>query len=563
MEVTTLKERREQVLHSIASLLGASSGDADAAKNTEFGRSGHAALVVDSNNIGMMGQTGFLGQSAHRHSSKKGLISHLNRSNPAALCILPSLDLFSGDIPDLSALGVTDAKHPIVAQGALNLAEPITWTRSSCAQAPITLLRTLSLSLSSIIDARMRSCTLVLLRHSLERGDNRSRSRLLALLSTSSTIAIQSMQTTFTIANSPAESDDPAKVSLPVSFEAKVDVSVRGKSTSVRLQTTGTIGGTFVDDSTLMDQIQVTFDTRFFMEAMVEQARIVAVQAVATATTLPGAGGLNIPAQLQPTNNQSSTSAMPKVVEDCESDSDLEDSFGLRAPSAALQSFASMKLVSKMKGGSAAKNTSSLLLNGSSKSGPTLGKGDRNRSVTFLTNVQDGITTIAEQDDSSAPMSNVESVKRRKLVALTPSNLRSSKSFGKPNAELFENSRNATFADFGRGEKSKHIPSFANAHQKAATAVSGQRNNTMTRNATFSHLNREEPASAGINSSFGLSRAAGTRPMEQTVPVTTPTAAALPPPQHNSLLASFAATMAGGGIRGTSIQNFDSFLNKS
>lgn len=76
------------------------------------------------------------------------------------------------------------------------------------------------------------------------------------------------------------------------------------------------------------------------------------------------------------------------------------------------------------------------------------------------------------------PIEDAESSKRQTGV-MKPSIIRSTKSFGKPDASVFESSRNATFGDFGRLSKSNHLPQFVDgklqvpsSHQNTAISNS-------------------------------------------------------------------------------------------
>ena len=463
---------------------------------------------------------------------------------------------------------------------ATNLERPLTWDRESCAKAPMTLLRSLSISLSSVVDARMRSCTLVLLRHSLEKGDERSRSRLLALLSTGNKVSIRSVTTSFTASSLPLEVESKAveeqgKVILPLIFDAVFEISVRGKLIKAALRNPGTIQGknytcaasylfirklpnyftcslgTFLPESAMLKHLEVSFDAKPLVETLIEQARLVVVQAVATATTLPGAGGLNIPAQLQPNSgkiangNNMFRKAMAHPLQADRDDEDENDE--MPSGPTPLQSFASMKLVSKLKSGKSGinKNASNDFL---------LGK--KNRSVTF-----DSIAIVSGRaSPGSSGSDNSQGSKRRKKNPLGVSNLRSSRSFGKPNAELFENSRNATFADFGRAAESKHIPAFTDQANQNSTGQ-GQ-SGKMPRNATFSHLSTpSNDGGATKNSAFALRR--NGPPSTSLGPAYASsglnTEAARLEPRHNALLASFASSS--GKTFGQSFSNFNDFLN--
>ena len=296
-----MKADRELVLQTFASQLGASSGTQTEPTNQmrapQSLNSGF--LSVSSFGFGLMGMNSSMGSN-----NKSAELAECLERDPTTLCTIPSLDLFSGDMPDLCYLASgswlaaspatagsgeqpvqqsmgpprqlipemtasvlssllpsseqgNDSKASVVCEvmerniqekGAANLAEPISWTRSSCPQAPMTTVRSLSVSFSSLLDSRMKACILVLLRHSLNCGDDRSRSRLLALLSTSSTIGIKSIVTSFQSLSLPKEfqsrmAEEEGKVVLPLLFEACVAVMVREKQMDVKLRATGTIKG--------------------------------------------------------------------------------------------------------------------------------------------------------------------------------------------------------------------------------------------------------------------------------------------------------------------------------
>lgn len=158
------------------------------------------------------------------------------------------------------------------AAAAANLGTPTTWTRSSVAQAPPSIVRSLSGSFYSLLDSRVRAWTLLLLRHSLSSGDDDSRSRLLALLATSSAIDLSKIVMSFQTLDLPAamkaqlEQEKRAKAAareagtltdaqkaerdcdlvLPLIFEANIDVNLQGQTMSVQLRAPGTVGGEYL-----------------------------------------------------------------------------------------------------------------------------------------------------------------------------------------------------------------------------------------------------------------------------------------------------------------------------
>lgn len=157
---------------------------------------------------------------------------------------------------------------PTIDRGASNMAEPITWTRSSSTQIPMAVVRSLSSSFSSLVDHQMKATSLLLLKQSLASASPHARSRLLTVLSPSSSIRIHSITTSFdatststeTIPNlssttdqfqlqpqpqQPQENLAVAVVTLPLIFRATVTIMV-GPQTQrvVTLRTTGKIKGT-------------------------------------------------------------------------------------------------------------------------------------------------------------------------------------------------------------------------------------------------------------------------------------------------------------------------------
>lgn len=169
------------------------------------------------------------------------------------------------------------------AAAAANLGTPTTWTRSSVAQAPPSIVRSLSSSFYSLLDSRVRAWTLLLLRHSLSSGDDDSRSRLLALLATSSAIDLSKIVMSFQTLDLPPamkaqlEQEKRAKAAareagtlteaqkaerdcdlvLPLIFEANIDVNLQGQSVSVQLRAPGTVGG----ECSAMDGMDHTYAT--------------------------------------------------------------------------------------------------------------------------------------------------------------------------------------------------------------------------------------------------------------------------------------------------------------
>jgi hypothetical protein len=146
-----------------------------------------------------------------------------------------------------------------IERGAFNMAEPISWTRSSSSQIPMALVRSLSSSFSSLIDHQMKACSLLLLKQSITSTSPHARSHLLTLLSPTSSIGILSITTSFdaTIETEPNLSSPPDEPQpqqqqdsllfvLPLLFQASVTVMVGPQTQrNITLRTKGQIKGKF------------------------------------------------------------------------------------------------------------------------------------------------------------------------------------------------------------------------------------------------------------------------------------------------------------------------------
>ncbi len=173
-----------------------------------------------------------------------------------------SLELSSAEAAAIANTNTTnnnDACYEIdsatVERGAFNMAEPISWTRSSASQIPMALVRSLSSSFSSLIDQQMKACSLRLLKQSITSTSPHARSRLLTLLSPTSSIGVLSITTSFdtTIDTEPNLSSTPEEQHpqqdsllfvLPLLFQASVTVMVGPQTQrSITLRTKGQIKG--------------------------------------------------------------------------------------------------------------------------------------------------------------------------------------------------------------------------------------------------------------------------------------------------------------------------------
>mmetsp|Transcript_50776 Transcript_50776/g.75255 ORF Transcript_50776/g.75255 Transcript_50776/m.75255 type:complete len:814 (-) Transcript_50776:247-2688(-) len=379
---------------------------------------------------------------------------------------------------------------------AKNLSEPVTWTRSSLPQAPMTMLSALSSSFSSLVDSRMRSWILVLLKHSLNSGHEESRGRLLSLLAASNSINLCAVVTTFQTLKLPKEfasqkAEEEGKIILPVIFEAVIDILEQRKQVTVRLRAPGMLNGTFPDNSSLLlKNVSISLDTKALLACMVEQARLVVFKVVAAATTIPPVVLEQLVGAQTPVSNVSSHAL--KSPQESNNGFNGEQRLPQASP---LQSFASMKLASKFS------RTQSAAL--------TLGNTRQNRSVTW----DHTIASRAGVGDESPNQ------KRRKISSMVNARLRSSKSFGKPDANTFSCQRNATFAEFGRGHRNSNLANFMNVNTNMSSTystanVGGMSLNAKHKNSTFSSFQYSKlAAKPGGNATFDRNSTLGIRPI--------------------------------------------------
>lgn len=129
-------------------------------------------------------------------------------------------------------------------KSAQQLCTMTSWTKSSIVYASSALIKNVSNSFSSLVDARVRSWTLLMFKNSLSSGDNSSRSNLLKMLSAS--VKVTSAQSNFKTLPFPGGAGGQSKeadVILPLLFEVSLEVSLQGSTESVTLRAPGTVSG--------------------------------------------------------------------------------------------------------------------------------------------------------------------------------------------------------------------------------------------------------------------------------------------------------------------------------
>lgn len=182
---------------------------------------------------------------------------------------------------------------------AKSLEENSAWTKSTVGFAPSALVNNLSQSFSRLVGSRMKAWTLLLLRHSLSTGDESSRKRLLGILT--AILKVESVATQFTTLSLPDSAkvhEKEADVILPLLFGATVTVTGQDgkKDDPVTVRAPGAISANFATGCALKD-VKIQLDCSALMNSMVEQARILVLKAVATATktSVPSAAPQPLP----------------------------------------------------------------------------------------------------------------------------------------------------------------------------------------------------------------------------------------------------------------------------
>lgn len=209
--------------------------------------------------------------------------------------------------PDMAASVFAKAKESpkeIEDQKAVeSIAKKISWTKSTVPYASSAVALNVSGSFKTLLNSRLKSWTLLLLRHSLSTGSTKSRSQLLGMLSSKIEIITSEVKfKTLALPNAaagikPKDSD----AVLPLLFEASVQISIQEKQEHVILKAPGTISGNYgwlpcsgVDSQPIfvtalmgtigLRLVNVKLDAKMMMKAMVDQSRLVVLQAVSAAT---------------------------------------------------------------------------------------------------------------------------------------------------------------------------------------------------------------------------------------------------------------------------------------
>jgi len=318
---------------------------------------------------------------------------------------------------------------------AQTLGNLTSWTKSTLVHAPPAASKSIAVSFSSLVAARVRAWTLLLLRHSLTTGNAASRAQLLSMLS--SNIEITSTQTSFKtlpLPESAREHLKEADVILPLLFEAKLQICIQSKNDAVFLRAPGTVAGHFSKGTQpgLM-KVDIRLDTNALFKSMVEQARLVVFKAVARATNVSTPKGETDASKTSDRSRKSTSNKGTNSRALASFSSALSLSVAATADSPRLQ-----------KARHSALKLNSVLQQGTSGAGGPLSQS--NNKFRKIRSVQwDNSLDMKKTNPLPPP------AKRQRQIQ-SQAKLRSFKSFGRPHGSDGgrREARNATFGDFGR-----------------------------------------------------------------------------------------------------------------
>lgn len=342
----------------------------------------------------------------------------------------------------------------------VNMGRPLSFTRTSSPHAPGALIRSLFSSFSTLVNSRVRTWTLLLLRHSLSSGDENSRSNLMSLLASQHSYELRAMMTEFTVENATSEMKEKliqegqirrearkkaqleqksalgmefCDMILPFQFKAIIDITVQDHQVTVNLYAPGSIGAIFHEDGSAITYMECKIDTNTLIKSMIEQARLVVFQSVARATS-------------------SSRKVMDKMMSPPKEHPRLLSSLGSKLSLASTASDKSAQSSSLFSSSSRSSSSSTAVVPLLRRPGSRI---QTNRSVQWDHAIKD--TSLRR--NTTKESSNQCSGKKRTFPSLGGggSLKRSTKSFGKPGSDIFRSSRNATFAEFGNAGQNPHV----------------------------------------------------------------------------------------------------------
>lgn len=177
------------------------------------------------------------------HSNSSSLTGGPNQSFDASGGT--SASTTSSSRPHMAASVLTAASDDAATvehKAATSVSKQTSWTRSTVVYASHAVASNASDFFTKLTDSRLRSWTLLLLRHSLSTGNQESRSRLLNMLS--ATIKVDKTETTFkTLPLPDSAKGQPmdADVILPLLLEVMLHIRIQDKQEIITVRAPGTI----------------------------------------------------------------------------------------------------------------------------------------------------------------------------------------------------------------------------------------------------------------------------------------------------------------------------------
>ena len=202
-------------------------------------------------------------------------------SDDETCCTVPCLMLKHSD-----SSSVSRNASSLEETAALYLARPLALTRIELEAAPVALLGNLSESFMSLVDSRLRSSLVALLRQSPNQHEATLSNVLAGLLSTSANpISPTAVVTSFRVlpVSDRAQNGDHV---APLVMETVIDLEILQQLVSVTVVAPGTIQGAFSTTSSdgMLTNVEVVLDTVAFLQSMMKQARFAVRKAVAIAS---------------------------------------------------------------------------------------------------------------------------------------------------------------------------------------------------------------------------------------------------------------------------------------
>jgi len=198
--------------------------------------------------------------------------SNVQGADDSPVCSIPSLRFKRG----MNEVAGISSKFSHMDAAAFMLAVPVFADRNDAQNLPVTILRNISQSFQQLLTSRVRSSNAALTKQAYKRNSTLSaETSILINLLHNSAVTPNTVVTSFRVVPSANVRNNcfSNQVSVPLAFEAVMDISLLGKLTTVSFQAPGSITGTFNQQNTLLERVEVELNTIALLEGMMKQAR--------------------------------------------------------------------------------------------------------------------------------------------------------------------------------------------------------------------------------------------------------------------------------------------------